>query len=55
MSMENEYPMDLKIEPLPHFKKFDDSAEARGYVSNSLSQVKHLKSFSFTRWEVEKV
>ena len=48
-------PYGFEDRTLPHFKKFDDSAEARGYVSNSFISGQTPQSFSFTRWEVEKV
>ena len=40
-------PYGMDDRTLPHYYKYDDSAEARGFVENLLYLVKHHKNISF--------
>ena len=40
---------------LPHYYKYDDSAQARGFVKNSFISGQTPQEFSFMLWVVEKV
>ena len=46
-------PYGFEDRTLPHFNKYDDSPEARGFVEEvHLSKVSHLKNSSSTLWVV---
>ena len=45
--MGNVFPMDLLISTLPHYYKYDDSSEARGFVENSFISGQTPQEFFF--------